>query len=288
MPTESPVFDLSDKTILVTGANSGIGLETTRALAAMGARIVMACRSAERAEAATADVRKGLPNARLESMSLDLGSLRAIRDFAPAFADRYPKLDVLINNAGCFSMKRQETVDGFEQTFGVNHLGTFLLTNLLLPCLQATPGSRIVTLASAAHYHGKLDLDDAHIRQRYSSFPAYATSKLANVAFSLELAQRLGADGPTSNAVHPGHVATNIWPGDGWFARAFSAVNRLFATTPEQGAEPSVLLASDTSLDGVTGRYYDRLEPKEPAPLAKDPEFRAQLWQRSAELVGLA
>ncbi len=280
-------LDLTQSTILVTGANSGIGLETARALAARGARLVLTCRSQERADWTVANIREDLPDARLETRLLDLASLASIRAFAAELERDLPTLDVLINNAGCFSMDRQETADGFELTYGVNHLGTFLLTTQLLPILERSPGARVVNVASAAHYHGKLELDDAHIRRAYKGFPAYAASKLANVAFSLELAQRLGDDGPTVNAVHPGHVATNIWPGDGWFAIVFSAINRLFAATPQRGAEPSVFAATAPELAGKTGLYFDKLAEKAPADRALDEAFRAELWARSAELVGL-
>ncbi len=287
MTSDPTAADLNDLTILVTGANSGIGLETARALAARGANLVLTCRSQERADRAVADIQAGVPSARLETRLLDLASLASIRAFAAELDRGHPTLDVLINNAGCFSMDRQETADGFELTYGVNHLGTFLLTNLLLPIVRRTPGARVVNVASAAHFHGKLELDDAHIRQDYKGFPAYAASKLANVAFSIELAQRIGADGPTVNAVHPGHVATNIWPGEGWFATVFSLINKVFATTPQRGAEPSVFVATAPELAGTTGLYFDKCTEKAPAERTLEAGFRRELWVRSAELVGL-
>jgi NAD(P)-dependent dehydrogenase (short-subunit alcohol dehydrogenase family) len=208
-----------DKTVLITGANSGIGLETTRVLAGMGARIVMACRDRAKADPLRDQLAGETGNDQLEVMDLDLASLADIRRFAAEFGERHGRLDVLLNNAGCFSMTRQETVDGFELTFGTNHLGPFLLTTLLLPMLRDTPAARIVNVASAAHTAAKLDWDDLQMTRRYKGFPAYANSKLANVLFTFELARRLADDDVTVNALHPGHVATNIWPSDRWYWR---------------------------------------------------------------------
>lgn len=282
---------MQGKVVLITGANSGIGRETTKALAHQGATIVMACRNLAKAEPVCAEIRQESGNLQVEIMHLDLASLASVREFAGQFAVKYGKLDVLLNNAGTFSMKRQETRDGFEMTMGVNHLGPFLLTHLLLPALEQTPAARIVNVSSDAHYRGEIDLADLHLERNYQGFRAYANSKLANVLFTLDLAERLQDTGITVNALHPGHIATNIWniwPEKQWFQAIFSKVMNLFAISAKEGAQTSIYLASSEEVRGITGLYFDDKRPKAPSDKCQDLQLRRGLWQLSERLTGLA
>lgn len=200
---------MKDKIVLITGANSGIGKETTRALAKKGATIIMACRNLEKAEPVCEMIQAESKNPNIKVMKLDLASLKSVRNFIQEFSVRYQKLNVLINNAGVFCMKREETEEGFELTMGVNHLGHFLLTYELLPILEKTPEARIINLSSDAHFSADLDLDDLHFKRRkYSGFKAYGSSRLATAFFTQELAERLKEKDITVNSLHPGHVDT--------------------------------------------------------------------------------
>ena len=282
---------MQGKVVLITGANSGIGRETAKALAHQGATIVMACRNLAKAEPVCAEIRQESGNLQVEVMHLDLASLASVREFAGRFAVKYGQLDVLLNNAGTFSMKRQETRDGFEMTMGANYLGPFLLTHLLLPALEQTPAARIVNVSSDAHYRGEIDLADLHLERNYQGFRAYANSKLANVLFTLDLAERLQGTGITVNALHPGHVATNIWniwPEKQWFQAIFSKVINLFAISAEEGAQTSIYLVSSEEVRGITGLYYDDKRPKPPSDKCQDVQLRRGLWQLSERLTGLA
>jgi NAD(P)-dependent dehydrogenase (short-subunit alcohol dehydrogenase family) len=278
--------------VLITGANSGIGKETTRALAHQGASLVMACRSRSKADPVRQAIQEESGNAQIEVMPLDLASLASIREFAGQFSDQYRRLHVLLNNAGTFSMRRQETLDGLELTMGVNHLGTFLLTRLLLPVLQDTPQSRIVNVSSNVHTQGKIDLDDLQLeRRRYSGMKAYANSKLANLCFTRDLAAQLQDTDVTVNALHPGQVATNIWrlwPDERWYQTLMLKIMSRFAISAEEGAQTSIHLASSDEVRGITGQYFDKEQPKAMSPKCDDLQVRQGLWKLSEELVGLA
>jgi NAD(P)-dependent dehydrogenase (short-subunit alcohol dehydrogenase family) len=283
---------MQDQVVLITGANSGIGKETTRALAHQGARLVMACRNLAKAEPVRQAIQEESGNSHIEVMPLDLASMASIREFAGHFTEQYQQLHVLLNNAGTFSMARQETLDGFELTMGVNHLGTFLLTHLLLPVVQGTPDSRIINVSSNIHYQGKIDLDDLQLdRKRYRGMNAYANSKLANVCFTLDLAAQLEDTGITVNAVHPGHVATNIWriwPEERWYQTLLIKIMNRAAISAQEGAQPSIYLATSDEVRGVTGQYFDKQQPKAVSPKCDDLHMRRALWQLSEELVGLS
>ena len=239
---------MKDKLVLITGANSGIGKETARGLAAMGATIIMACRNLEKAEPVRDAIIEETGNARVSVMHIDLASLESIRTFAREFTAAYTCLDVLINNAGTFSTTRQETEDGFEKTMGTNHLGPFLLTHLLLPSLMQASAARVVNVSSAAAFFGKIDLDDLQMTSSYGmvGFRAYAASKLANVLFTQELAQRLEGTRLTVNAVHPGEVNTNIWPDNNWFWRLVNRINSRFRISAEEGARTVIFAAASS------------------------------------------
>jgi NAD(P)-dependent dehydrogenase (short-subunit alcohol dehydrogenase family) len=280
---------MKGKTVLITGADGGIGREITRALAKQGATLVMACIDVNDARPVCEAIAEESGNRAIEMMQLDLASLASIRQFAASFSERYPQLHVLINNAGVYCAKKQETADGFEKTIGINYLGPFLLTQLLLPALKQAPDARMVNVSSNAYFQGRLDLDNLHLTKGYQGFKAYANSKLAIVLFTLELAERLQDSGITVNAVHPGHVATNIWnmwPGT-WYQALLFRVIRMFARTPEEAAQNSVFLATADEVKGVTGTYFDGRKPKALSPACKDVALRKNLWALSEKLTGL-
>jgi len=282
---------VQDKVVLITGANSGIGKETARALAHQGTALVMACRNRAKAEPVRQAIQEESGNPRIDLVIVDLASLASIRDFAAKILHEYEKLDVLLNNAGTFSMTRQETLDGFELTMGVNHLGTFLLTRLLLPVLKNTAESRIINVSSNGHYQGAIDLDDLQLeRKKYRSMNAYANSKLANVCFTLDLAALLQDAGITVNALHPGHVATNmwrLWPDERWYQTLFIKIMNRTAISAQEGAQTSIYLASSDEVRGLTGQYFDRKGTRAVSPECDDLQMRRGLWVLSEELVGL-
>ncbi|MCH8497168.1 MAG: SDR family oxidoreductase [Marinobacter sp.] len=277
---------MQGKTVLITGANSGIGFEAAKALAAMGARVVLACRRPEAAEDAVARIGAEVPAAQLETVRLDVSSLDDVRRAAAEIIERFPRLDVLVNNAGLANVRREESVDGFELTLATNHLGPFLLTSLLLPVLQAS-GGRIVNVASVAHSIGKMHFEDLNLTRGYQVMKAYGQSKLANILFTRELARRLEGTGVTANCLHPGAVNTNIWPGAHWYEKLASAVIRVFTITAEQGAKTTVWLASAPEVAGQTGGYYYRCKPAKARPKARNDDDARRLWDMSAAMVGM-
>jgi len=281
---------MQGKTVLITGADGGIGRETTRALARKGAAIIMACIDLDDAKTVCKDIKEESGNLNIALMQVDLASLSSIREFATQFSKRYQQVNVLINNAGVYCSKRGETQEGFEQTMGINYLGPFLLTNLLLPILKQTPEARIVNVASNAYFQGKIDLNNLHLKKRYQGFKAYSASKLAIVLFTLELADRLKNTGVTVNALHPGHVATNIWnmwPGT-WYQELLFKIIRRFAKSPEEAAKTSIYVASSDKMKGITGTYFDNKNPKALSPKCNDVRLRRILWELSEKLTGLA
>ncbi len=274
---------MSTQICLITGANSGIGKITTRELAKKGMDVIMVCRDAKKGEAARAEI---LPFAKgkVELMLCDLANQESIVELSRAVRERYDHLDVLINNAGLILDKPQKTSEGFEATFGINHLGTFLLTNLLLDLLKKGTEPRVVTVSSDAHKWGKWDLTDVAHPKEFKSLNAYGNSKLANILFASELARRVKPLGITSNSLHPGVVKTNFGVGSdsGWFVKLFNLA-RPFFLTPEQGAENSIYLASSPDLKGVTGLYFVKKKPKTPAPAAQSEANAKALWDKSIE-----
>jgi NAD(P)-dependent dehydrogenase (short-subunit alcohol dehydrogenase family) len=282
-----------EKVVLITGANRGIGKETARALAKNNATVVMACRNLAKAIPVCESIQKESGNRHVEVMQLDLASLSSVRAFADQFAGKYPRLDVLINNAGIFSLRREETEDGFEKTMGVNYFGPFLLTSLLLPLMEQTPAARIVNVSSDGHFSGQIDLDDLNYRKNYPmfGFKAYATSRLATVLFTQELAERLQDKGITANSLHPGTVATNIWsigPDNKLYQQVIQSIIRSFMLSPEEGAQTSIYLASSEAVKGVAGKYFYKNQVKDASPQCKDIRLQKSLWQISEKLTGLA
>ena len=260
--TEANIPDLSGKTIVVTGANSGLGLETTRLLATRGAHVVMACRSQGKAQAALQSLGEQQSGLSVEVMALDLADLGSIRTFAERFAQAHEKLDVLINNAGVMALPRTETADGFEMQFGTNHLGHFTLTGALMPRLLDTPASRVVTVSSLMHRVGSMRFEDLHGRRSYDKWRAYNQSKLANLLFCYELDRRLrviDAD-VRSVAAHPGYSATNLQgvgpklAGSKLAERFYAFTNQVVAQPAAMGAMPSVFAAVGDPVSG--GGFY--------------------------------
>lgn len=277
------------KIALVTGANSGMGLATTVELARKGAKVIMVCRNRQRGEEALAAAKQKSHSVDIELMLCDLASLESIRSFAEEFTQKYPILDILINNAGVVTIKRQLTKDGFEMDLGVNHLGHFLLTNLLLEPLKAAEQGRIVVVASGAYKIGALHYEDPTLARRFNPAKAYARSKLANILFTKELAARLQGTRVTVNCVHPGAVGTNIGVNrETGFGKSILKLLSYFFLTPEQGADTAIYLATESDLQEVTGQYYYRRKNQELTPRAQNKQEAQRLWQWSQEQVGLS
>jgi retinol dehydrogenase-14 len=282
-------WSISGKTVLVTGATSGIGLEASTALARLGARIVMVGRDRAKTEGAVAAVAaRGGPKP-VAHLLCDFSSQEQVRALAGEVLERFERIDVLVNNAGGVNKTRRVTVDGVEATFAVNHLGYFLLTNLLLDRIVKSAPARVVTVASVGHRHGTLDFDDLGFeRGGYSILRAYSRSKLANVLFAAELARRLAGKGVTSNSLHPGAVATNIWSGAPlWAKPIILLLFRPFFISAEQGGSHVVRLAASPQLEGVTGKYFEEAKPVEPSPIGQDEALARRLWDVSRAMVGL-
>ncbi|MEZ5560675.1 MAG: SDR family oxidoreductase [Pseudomonadales bacterium] len=281
------------RTCLITGTTHGIGLETARALAAAGLHVIMACRNAQRAELVRDHLRRTTGNTAIETVALDLASLASVRDCASRVLETGDRLDLLVNNAGLMCSTPKRSADGFEMTFACNHLGPFLLTELLLPRLQQTAAehdaARIVNVASAVHARATLDPERPDGDGRYRAMQAYARSKLANVAYTLALARRLDGTGVTANCLHPGVVASNILPEDNALLRFAGRVAARFMLTPERGAATSVYLALSPQVAAVSGGYFDQHQRLiAPAPAARDEALQQRLVANSRLWTGLS
>ena len=284
--------NMQGKVVLLTGGNTGIGKATAIALARLGAQVTITSRSPEKGQAALAEIRRESGNDSVQCLRLDLASLAGVRAFAAEFSAGHPRLDVLINNAGLILSERSETVDGFETTFGVNHLGHFVLTQELLPLLKRSAPARIVVLSSDAHRGavGGLNFDDLQARRKYGGLAVYCRSKLANLLFTLELAERLRGSGVTVNAVHPGVVASEFGSSDDT-GRVFGflvKLSRFAMISPEKGARTSVHVASAPELAEVSGRYFMRSKQVRPSRAALDRGAALRLWELSEQLVASA
>jgi retinol dehydrogenase-14 len=280
---------MTGATVVVTGANAGVGLETAAGLVALGARVVLTARDeAKGANAADRIRARGGPGT-VEVAPLDLASFASIRRFAREVAPGLGRLDVLVNNAGLVQLDYTVTEDGFETTFGVNHLGHFLLTTLLLDQLRSSTPARVVVVASLAHRSARsgLDFDDLQAERGYSPIGAYNRSKLANIYFTRELARRLAGSGVTANSLHPGFVASRLGrDGDGGVLGDLAmTLGRPFAISPARGARTSVYLASSPAVADVTGQYFVRRREARPSRVATDDEAARRLWSVSEELV---
>lgn len=275
---------MKGKTVVITGATSGIGEAAALALARQGARIVFTARSQPKAEATLAKLRQANPAPAHAFHIADLSTIAATRAAGAAIAAAEPRIDVLANNAGALFTTRRETADGLERTFAVNHMAYFVLTHSLLANLKATPGARIVSTAAAAHQSGgPLNFDDLQSKQTYAAFAAYGRSKLCNIYFTQELARRLEG-GPVAYCFHPGFVASNFAADNGPLARGAMTLAKFVALSPEKGADTLVWLASAADAPAQGGGYYDRRKPGALAPYANDRAAAERLWAVSEEL----
>lgn len=277
----------ADRVCLVTGATSGIGRVTARALAQQGATVIVGGRSRDKAEATVAAIRQETGNQRVDYVLADLSVQAEVRRLAAEVQTRYDRLDVLVNNAGGFFFKRLPSADGVEMTWALNVLGPFLLTNLLRETLEASAPARIVNISSDIHRNAKMNLDDVELAHSYSGQKAYGQSKLALVLVTYEWARRLADNGVTVNAVHPGFVATGIGLGDGILSKFMMPLMRRMALTPEEGAETSIYVASSIQLEGVTGKYFAKKEMIDSAPSTYDETAARRVWDICAGMVGM-
>lgn len=276
---------LAGKTAVITGATSGIGRATALEFARRGARLLLVGRNEARSKETLEAIRAVAPKCDAELIRGDFATQAEVRRVGEELAKRVDKLDLLLNNHGVTLMSRELTPDGYEATFAINHLGYFHLTGILLPKLRATPGARIVSVASEAHKFGALDLADLH-SEKYSAMRVYGKSKSANIHFTRELARRHGSPQLTINCVHPGGVATNLGAGQGpWFDLLHKVV-MLFMKTPEQGAQTSIYAATAAEAAGKNGAYYSDCKLKEPAAHCRDEATARKLWEISEKLTG--
>jgi NAD(P)-dependent dehydrogenase (short-subunit alcohol dehydrogenase family) len=283
------VADMTGKTVVITGANSGIGLETAVALARAGAKTLITVRDRARGEVAVADIRARSGHDVVDAVVFDLGSIASTRQGTAEILARCDRIDVLVNNAGVVLSSRRETEDGLEATFAVNHLGHFVLTELLLDRIKQSAPARIVNVASTAHKGARkgLNFDDLQSSFAYGGMQVYSKSKLANIYFTTELARRLEGTGVTVNCLHPGTVATGYGrDGDSSGVLAFGLkVIKPFILSAEQGARTSIYLASSPDVAGVTGKYFVKCKPRRPSAAAQNDEAARRLWERSEEIV---
>jgi NAD(P)-dependent dehydrogenase (short-subunit alcohol dehydrogenase family) len=271
---------------LVTGTTAGIGKVTALELAKQGATVVTVARDPARGEATVAEIKQASGNADVHFLLGDLSSQASIRKLAAAYRAKFDRLHVLVNNAGAILGEHRITDDGVEATFATNHIGYFLLTNLLLDVVQASAPARIVSVASDVHYQATLDFDDLRFERRgYSPMGAYSMSKLANVVWTAELASRLEGKGVTANSLHPGVIASNFGQsGPAWMRFGVKLIAPLL-TSPEKGAATTIHLATSPEVEGVTGKYFKNKKPVSPHKAASDPETRRRLWEASEKLV---
>lgn len=278
---------IDDKVIVVTGCNTGIGKETVLELAKRGAKVYMACRNSQKCEVARLEIIQKSGNKNVLNRELDVSSLESVRKFVDKFLKEESRLDILINNAGVMAMPRTVSVDGFEMQFATNHLGHFLLTNLLLDTLVASAPSKIINVSSRGHAWGKINRDDVQGLHGYSSWGAYTQSKLANVLFTRELAKRLDGTEVTANAVHPGTVSTELSRHMTCLALVATMPLRLFFKTAKAGAQTTLAIALDPDYNSVTGKYFSDCKIRKESQAAQDDETADWLWRTSEKLVGL-
>ena len=278
---------MNGKVVLITGGTSGIGKAAAVELAGMGAEVVVTGRSAERGREAVGEIKARSGNDAVSLLLADLSAQAEVRKLAEEFREGHDRLDVLVNNAGVVNQKRTETSDGIEATLALNHLAPFLLTNLLLDALKESAPSRVVTTASEAERWGRMNFDDLQSRKRYSAFPVYGMTKLANIMFTIELAERLEGTGVTASCFHPGAVSTNFGSGNGGLGSILFNAFKPFMRSPEKGADTLVYLASSPDVEGMTGKYLSDRKLIAAKSVAYDAEARRKLWEASEGLTGL-
>jgi NAD(P)-dependent dehydrogenase (short-subunit alcohol dehydrogenase family) len=279
--------NLEGKVCLVTGATAGIGKETARVLAHQGGTVILVGRDLDKTVATVEEFKREANTPNIEYLLADLSSQDEIRKLAEVFKNRHNRLDVLVNNAGGFFLWRQESVDGIEMTFALNHLAYFLLTDLLLEVIVASAPARIINVSSGSHLRATLDFDDLRRHKGFGGMNAYGQSKLANVFFTYELARRLEGTGITVNAMHPGFVATNIGSNLGWFMRFIRPLMNLRALSVEQGAETVIYLATSPEVEDITGKYFFRCKSVPSSAYSYDEAVAKQLWTVSEEMTGI-
>jgi NAD(P)-dependent dehydrogenase (short-subunit alcohol dehydrogenase family) len=281
---------IHSKVCIVTGATSGIGKATALGLARQQATVVLVARNRAKGEAAQQEIKAATGNQKIDLQLADLSSQASIRQLAATITERYPRVHVLVNNAGVFMLRRRETVDGLETTFAVNHLAPFLLSQLLLDRLKASAPARIVNVCSGAHTAGHINWQDLQLEQRYGVWRSYAQSKLAMLLCSYELARRLEGEQVTVNCLHPGFIFTNMGMnnvGPRTQALAKLVLARLGAS-PEKGAQTSIYLATSPDVDRLSGRYFEHCKPGASSPRSYDEAAQQRLWEASARLAHLS
>lgn len=283
-------MSVAGKTVVITGATSGIGEVAACDLAKQGARIVFTARDSQRAAATMARLKLANPRADHSVHLADLSSLAEMKQVASEIAATESKIDVLINNAGAVFLSRKTSRDGLEMTFATNHMAYFVVTNILLDRLKAAPGARIVSTASDAHKSGKLDFSDLQSEKSYSSFRVYGTTKLENILFTRELSRRLQGSGVTANCVHPGFVGTRFGQNNARniVLKGITRAIMSFGLKPEEGAKTIIYLASSPEVEGKSGGYYYKCKPEQPTEAARDDDAARRLWDASAKIAGFA
>lgn len=275
---------MKDKTIVITGATSGIGRVAAQSLAELGAKVVMVGRDQSRCEETVSQIQQTTENPEVEYQLAEFSSLKEVHQLSERLQETYDRIDVLINNAGAYYLRRKVSLDGFEMTLAVNHLASFLLTLGLLPRLQTSAPSRIINVASALHERTQIDFDDLQGERRYSGMRAYSQSKLANILFAYELDRRYRHTGISANALHPGFVATNLGSNNGWWMQLVLPIIHLSAISPERGAQNTIYLASAPEFDEISGQYFIGRQAVPSSPESNNTATAEQLWKVSEEL----
>ena len=283
------ITNFFEMTVIITGANSGIGKETAKALAKMGWRVVMVCRNPQKGEAARQEIIQYSGNQNIDLLIADLSSLSDIKHLADELTSRYDHIDVLINNAGGAFFYKQLSKDGHEMTFAVNYLAVYYLTILTLPLLKAAPQGRIVIVSSMLQGWGNIDWEDIEFKNRqYNILTAYCQSKLMTIIFTKELAKRLQGTNVTVNALHPGGVATKLGMNDNPFIyKLVWKLMSLFSISPQKGAETSIYLASSPDVEGISGKYWSNKKLRKNNPKADKPGVGERLWELSQKMTGV-
>lgn len=277
---------MKNKIILITGATSGIGKETARILAGMGAELVLVARDEDKLKNTISEIGKTTGNTKLEYIQCDLSSLDDIRQMTGNFLQKHKRLDVLINNAGLIVPEFRKTVDGYEYTFALNHLGYFLTTGLLIEILLKSAPARIVSVSSVAHTWSDIQFDDLMFEKKYNPMKAYGQSKLANILFTRELARRLNGKGVTANCLHPGAVNTRFGSEFKGVFKAGIELFRPFMVSPQKAAETPVYLATSSDVEGISGAYFVKKRQAKTSRAAQDMEKARKLWEISEKLTG--
>ncbi|MCL4435720.1 MAG: SDR family oxidoreductase [Thaumarchaeota archaeon] len=282
-----PRTPLNGKICLVTGATNGIGEVAARELAKQGAKVIIVGRSQKRCLDTATRIKEATGNQQVEYLVADLSVQKEVRQLAEEFKSRYKRLDILINNAGAIFNKRQETADGLEMTFALNHMSYFLITNLLLDTIRASAPSRIINTSSAGHQGAKIDFDDLQGKKKYGLMRAYGQSKLANILFTYELARQLDGSGVSVNALHPGFVKSGFGKNMSGIVGFFTGIIYLFGISPEKGAKTIVYLATSNEVENITGKYFVKQKAVPSSKESYDRDAAKRLWDISAQLAGL-